>query len=344
MLDETFGGRTQYWKATWSVFQEKPLLGTGPGTWQFFWTKYRPHRFQGSPDYPHNDILNLASDYGLVGFLLVGSALFLFYRQALQVGFSRSKSEQRSLAIGAVISVTAILIHSWFDFNLHILGNSFLLVTIMALTVALGDVSEKKLRREMHPAFRYAMACGILLFCSAGILWVLPSLRAHLHMEKGEVAKSYLQWDEALAHYNRANELDPRIPPLHEKIGDVYGAKSRWMLGEERVAERRRLAKLAVDEYSRALELNPLQPLVLASLASAHALAGDNAAALRRFEDAVSLDGNNAMIFLGLGHFHKKNGDSAEALKAFEKAANERWGYDENVSTLNIEDIRAEKK
>src|SRR4051812_19556057 len=187
LADETFGGRTQWWKATWSVFQEKPLLGTGPGTWQFFWTKYRPHRFQGSPDYPHNDILNLASDYGLIGFLLVGSALFLFYRQALQVGFSRSKSEQRSLAVGAVISVTAILIHSWFDFNLHILGNAFLLVTIMGLTVALGDVSEKKLRREMHPAFRYAVACGSLLFCCAGVLWVLPSLRAHLHMEKGEV-------------------------------------------------------------------------------------------------------------------------------------------------------------
>jgi O-antigen ligase len=344
LLDDTFGGRTRYWKATWQVFQEKPLLGTGPATWQFFWTKYRPHRFQGDPDYPHNDILNVASDYGLIGFLLVLSAIFLFYRQALQVGFSRSNSEQRSLAVGAVISVTAILIHSWFDFNLHILGNAFLFVMIMALTIALGDVSEKKLRREMHPAFRYAMAGGILLFCCAGIIWVLPSLRAHLHMEKGEVAKGYLQWDEALAQYNRANQLDTRIPSLHANIGDVYRVKSHWIMGEERAGERQKVARQAVEEYLRSLELNPMQPLVLANLASAYALAGDKEAALKRYQDAVSLDANNAMIFLALGHFHKRNGDSAEALKAFEKAADERWGYDENVSTLNIEDIRAEKK
>jgi O-antigen ligase len=344
LLDETVGGRTFYWKVTWGMIQEKPLLGTGPGTWQYFWTQHRPHHFQGYTEYPHNDILNVASDYGVIGFLLVGAALLLFYRQAFQVGFSRSNSEQRSLAVGAVISVTVILIHSWFDFNLHILGNSFLFVAIMGLTVALGDVSDKKLRKEMHPGFRYALATAILLFCSAGVIWVLPSLRANIYKEKGERAKSFLQWDDALSLYSRANALDPRMPSLHEAIGEVYRSKSKWRIDPARVAERKEFAQKAIEEFRRSLELNPWQPTVLSSLASAYALAGDNESALKSFEDALKLDGKDANIYLALGHFHRKNGDDAEALKAFEKAADERWGYEENISAINIEDIRTEKK
>jgi O-antigen ligase len=344
LLDDTLGGRTYFWNATWKLIREEPVLGTGPGTWQHFWSKHRPHRFQDYPDYPHNDILNVASDYGVIGFLLIGAALFLFYRQALQVGFSRSNSEQRSLAVGAVVAVTAILFHSWFDFNLHILGNAFLFVAIIGLTVALGDVSDKKLRREMHPAFRFAVGTAIIMFCSGGVMWVLPSIRAHIYMEKGERAKSFLQWDDALSLYKRAQALDSRMPPLYERIGEVYSAKGRWLLAPDRLAERQEIGRHAVDAFRRSLKLNPWQPTVLSSLAKAYALAGDKDAALKSFKEALRLDGNDAMTYLALGQFHKRNGEANEALAAFERAADERWGYDENISALNLEDLRAEKK
>ena len=344
LLDETIGGRTYYWKTTWNMIQEKPLLGTGPGTWQYFWAPHRPYRFQGYTEYPHNDILNLASDYGLIGVLLAGAAIFFFYRQAIRVGLSRAHSEQRALAAGAVIAITSIIIHSWFDFNLHILGNSFLFVSIMGLTVALGDVSEKQLRREMHPFAKYALAGSLLITCGAAAFWILPSLRAHIDIERGDRAKSYLQWEDALAFYKRADSLDHRNPSLHERMGDVYRLKSYWLLGPEHAAERKELALRAVDEFKLSLQMNPWQTTVLASLASAYSLAGNKQEALECYQKALKYDSHDAMIYLALGKFHRKNGDNQEALAAFEKAADERWGYDENVSTLNIEDLRTQKQ
>jgi O-antigen ligase len=342
--DPTFGGRTYLTKATFQMFLEHPLVGTGPGTWEFFYPKFRPHRFQSYTEYAHNDVLNLCSDYGLVGFALVASCLILFYRQAFKIAFSRSRSEQCSLAMGAIISVTALLAHSWSDFNLHIPANSFLLVCIMGLTVALGEKSDKRLRKEMHPASRYALASAILVLCISACAWVLPSIHARFLFEKGTRAKDFLQWEEAVQFYERASKVDPHLTPLYENWGELYRTMSEWRLGPEKAAERKALANNSVEVYRRCLAQNSHQPRVLVALAGAYDLAGEKEAAEKTYHDALRLDPRGAMIYLAMGGFYRRNDEDAKALEAFKIAADEAWGYQDNVSLLNIEDLMQSKK
>jgi O-antigen ligase len=58
------------WQAGWELFTDAPVLGTGGGSYNTLFERYRPEGFQDEPQWTHNDYLNTLSDYGLTGFLL----------------------------------------------------------------------------------------------------------------------------------------------------------------------------------------------------------------------------------------------------------------------------------
>jgi len=80
------GARFGYWRAAVQTAMEKPLLGTGPGTFQL---AYKRHRAPGAEPtrLTHNDYLQQASDSGWPGFMLyaafIGGAAWVLARRRL---------------------------------------------------------------------------------------------------------------------------------------------------------------------------------------------------------------------------------------------------------------------
>ncbi len=80
------GARFGYWRAAAQTAMEKPLLGTGPGTFQL---AYKRHRAPGAEPtrLTHNDYLQQASDSGWPGFVLyaafIGGAAWILARRRL---------------------------------------------------------------------------------------------------------------------------------------------------------------------------------------------------------------------------------------------------------------------
>jgi O-antigen ligase len=71
------------WRAAWSLFREQPLTGTGAGSFDVLFERYRPERFRDRTLWAHNDYLNTLSDYGLIGFsLFFGAAAIIGVRCA----------------------------------------------------------------------------------------------------------------------------------------------------------------------------------------------------------------------------------------------------------------------
>ena len=62
--------RPVLWQASWELFSEAPVLGTGGGSYNTLFERHRPEGFRDEPQWAHNDYLNTLSDYGTVGFLL----------------------------------------------------------------------------------------------------------------------------------------------------------------------------------------------------------------------------------------------------------------------------------
>jgi O-antigen ligase len=333
-------GRYPMWRATLRMIRDHPWLGTGPGTWEWFHLKYREPRLQIHPRYTHNDVLQLASDYGLVGVALVLGVWGCFFWQAARISRHGPTTEQRAFAVGAVTASAAILVHSFGDFNLHVPANALWLATLMGLTVALPvDDRARPLRLFNRPS-RFLVGGALLaLLAWGGWVGVRLSLGDRCSA-KADEANQQSEWDEALQWGTRALRYDARNPRPHALIGDAYRMQSAMAYDPQNPTERRRLAELSVQAYRRSLALNPFQSDVMLRLAAAYELAGDNDHAARTYDEALAVDPNNAFTWLRIGMFYRRRGDLARAVEAFKLS--QQLNRAEPIAQQYLEEIARE--
>jgi O-antigen ligase len=133
-----YEGRPTYWANTLRTFAEYPLFGTGLGTFGALYPAMANGDGPMALVHAHNDYLEYLSELGLIGFLLfLGGILFLAVL-SFSVWRTRKHPEIKGLALGGIISLIAIFVHSLTDFNLHIPANMVLFSVILPLTVIMA--------------------------------------------------------------------------------------------------------------------------------------------------------------------------------------------------------------
>jgi O-antigen ligase len=341
LRDSTLGGRTMMWSGSLKIIREYPVWGGGIGSWQSYYQRYQDRELLSEPDYAHNDILQLAADYGLVGAIIMTAVFVCFFCHASRVARQAKSSEERAFAVGAMVSVIAILVHSWFDFNLHIPANSFLLAAIMGFTAALGHQPKLEPSSPVRPYLRYLLGVAVLSICAVGLRFFVPTLLAFHYRWQGSSAKLDLEHDKASAWFKRASALDPKYPLPYIQSGDLSLDAANWRRGPAKADERRALAREAVQAYERALALNPFQARVWVSKARAHELAGEDDLALQNYQQATQAAPGNGYTHYMLGCFYRTHGDEEKAAEAFTKAGH-TYGYNPDPAWLDIWRAKAE--
>jgi O-antigen ligase len=125
--------RISIWRDTLRLIRRHPLLGTGLGTFGVVYPSVQTAFLNNFVDHAHNDYLQIASELGLPGAILVFGTVF--WVLGLTVRRCRKSGEERDKAVsyGCLGSITAILLHSLTDFNLYIPANGLVFVIILAL-------------------------------------------------------------------------------------------------------------------------------------------------------------------------------------------------------------------
>ncbi len=127
--------RPVFWSNTLGIVADFPLAGTGLGT---FASVYPAYETAGGPElflaHAHNDYLEFLSELGFFGFaFLLGAVLFILVTGYI-VWRKRRNARVKALGLGGLVSLTAILLHSLTDFNLHIPANALLFAAVLGLT------------------------------------------------------------------------------------------------------------------------------------------------------------------------------------------------------------------
>jgi len=141
-------GRFSVWMSTYNIFKDYPLLGSGYGSFVYIYPSYTTRTNQGWVNHAHNDWLELLSDTGIVGFLIVLAAFILLSTKELLKAFSSSKDKIIYLYFGLYMAIFSIAVHCLTDFNLRTTANSFLLAVLTALYVKLGQSYELNVKKE----------------------------------------------------------------------------------------------------------------------------------------------------------------------------------------------------
>jgi len=149
---ESVEARTEAARTALAMVQDFPLTGTGGGSFYNVFLSYRTPQFGYSyVDHAHNDFVEIATDYGLLGLAILGALVALSLWTVLLVLARRKSNLPRGIAFGVAMSMVALLVHSMVDFNLQIPANALTMVVIIAMgwiTHTLPSPSERRKTSE----------------------------------------------------------------------------------------------------------------------------------------------------------------------------------------------------
>jgi len=155
--EDATSNRRQIWAITLKIIGDSLPLGAGIGAYPTAYTKHDTAGGSERVDQAHNDYLQVLADAGIPGLLIGGLFLVLLFREGIR-NVSVNNTFRRGVASGAFAGCFAILVHSIFDFVLHVTAISVMFLTLVATLVSAGRKYDDDTEEfdEPHPKPRRA--------------------------------------------------------------------------------------------------------------------------------------------------------------------------------------------
>ena len=136
--------RNDIWRATVKTIGNHPVFGVGLGGYWIAVTEHHHASGTMTPQEAHNDYLELLASGGIIGFAIgvwFAVVAFKLIRNNLRAG-NRARN---AVCLGAVIGLSGALMHSFFDFGLHLMANAIVFAVLLSLATR---TAERNIRRE----------------------------------------------------------------------------------------------------------------------------------------------------------------------------------------------------
>ena len=138
---ETFGqeynltgqNRVSIWHDTLGLIRRHPFFGTGFGSFSVAYPSVQTAFRNLLVEHAHCDYLEVVSELGFPGGLLVFGSIFWILAQTVRNYRNAQERFDKAASLGCIGSISAILIHSLADFNLYIPANVLVFTVILAL-------------------------------------------------------------------------------------------------------------------------------------------------------------------------------------------------------------------
>ncbi|MBN1663687.1 MAG: O-antigen ligase family protein [Deltaproteobacteria bacterium] len=135
-LDRGHVGRLNVFQDSLGIVKDYPAVGTGLGTFENAYMRYKTTEPKLLFDHAHNDYLELLTDTGIIGVLVASAMALFFFLSIFRRWLTKHSMFGKCLGAGGLSSCLAIAAHSFMDFNLHIPANALLFTVTAAITYA----------------------------------------------------------------------------------------------------------------------------------------------------------------------------------------------------------------
>lgn len=293
--------RVDMWKAALEQWKLQPLFGTGSGTYLFYGRQFRSDRVQQDAVYVHNDYLHLLAEYGLVGavlfFVFLGSHLWNGWKNFKRLGPKRVAVSHRltsggmALQLGALSAVSAYIIHSFFDFNLHIPAN------VLLLALVFGILANAGIQREAEPvALKKSAIRWRLMLPAIGTILVVQCVRllpGEYFTERSRTALRDDQPASAVFFALKGLAWEKKNPNLYQYLGNARAGLGDTMFDPE---ARSSFYEAAIEAFEKGRALAPRDTTFAVNLGFAYDELGRFDEGEWMFNEALELDPKSIAI------------------------------------------------
>jgi len=293
--------RVDLWRSGMQQWKLNPIFGTGSGTFLYYGRQFRSERVQVDPVHAHNDYVDLFCEYGAIGAIgflfFLGVHLKRGVQTFIRIGPMRAAlaprlfSNSLALNIGALAAVAAYIVHSVFDFNLHIPANVLLLAFVFGILANPGLGRETNRISVSRPLVLWRTAlCTLAIIVLVQCIRLLPG---EYFAEKARIAVRDYHPIDALYFALEGVAHEKENPNLYYYLGlarlfrgdmssDLQARQSYYLTGLQALNQAHRLA--------------PRDEVFILQLAFTYDALGRFAEAEWMYDEAMGLDPKSKSI------------------------------------------------
>jgi hypothetical protein len=133
------GFREDYWRVGWEAWKERPLTGTGAGTFKYTWLENRPNS-QGVQQV-HNLYLEQGTETGVFAFLALAGFVVALVGYSARAAW-RARGERRLLLAGLTSAIVVYLVSSFLEWHWYLPGSTLFFFFVAGITAKFACMEE----------------------------------------------------------------------------------------------------------------------------------------------------------------------------------------------------------
>ena len=256
--------RIKYYKTSFEMFKENPLLGIGTGAWFGLYPKYNSEDYTDGNIFftanlnPHNDFLEILTENGIIGFLLFITLIVLSIIKLIK------HCNKNIYFIALTASFISIIIISLFSFPKD--NTSVMILFFLAIALANSAYTFHNAGNKGQLKINFKLLSLVL---SLIILVTVPYNLLRYKYEKNYLSAMF---DKAEGRYSNMNEklenIANEIYPTEPNKMPLSYYKGVGFFQEEKY-------EMALENFQDALDITPYVPQILSNTATSFYMLND---------------------------------------------------------------------
>jgi len=261
----SLGERVIMIKDSLRILKDKPVLGTGNGTYQYVYAKYRTIYFFSK--FPHSIFFQILDELGILG----GAAFVYMIFSLFKKGFQAVRTNYTAISVGLYAGLAGLFLHALVDFDWSLIFMPLIFFYLFALLLsnskkeyfALKCPIIERMRSRKRPTKGLTtvdsskilikrMKTASFIFISILLLVFLFQFIAAFTNFKAKGSIGKVHWDSTVSMYKAAVALDPLASEYHY---DLANFDATYLIPS--VPDTAQFVQEAISQYDSAVKHCP---------------------------------------------------------------------------------------